>query len=178
MILSLLLDMVVGTKEVIAIRQDFCRLWDCLISTNHEGNIYFTGSKSEGLNLPGSDRDYMHDINNSHNMIVIQSLDNNPAIHVFPNNVIIFNMYTERVPPGFALLQLVQTVHPTLTKQCTCLYGACKNINGNLYLGSDLFVDAHGFYDGKGNDRNGEIFKRQGPSLELWVNLRQIWSRS
>ena len=62
-ILSLLLDAVVGTKEIIEIRQDFCRLSDCLSSAFTEDNTYFTGSKAEGLDLPGSDEDYMHDNN-------------------------------------------------------------------------------------------------------------------
>ena len=56
-LLSLLLDEVVGTQEMINMRQDFCRLYDC-IRSNHSGNRYFTGSKAEGLDLPGSDEDY------------------------------------------------------------------------------------------------------------------------
>ena len=79
MILSLLLDVVIGTKEEIEIRQDYCRMYDCLRSEFGHGNVYFTGSKSEGLDLPGSDLDYyMMDINNDHYIKVIQSLDEKP----------------------------------------------------------------------------------------------------
>ena len=78
MILSLLLDVVVGTKEEITIRQDYCRLYDCLASTIDQQNNYFTGSKAEGLELPGSDKDVMLDINENHHMEVIQSLDEYP----------------------------------------------------------------------------------------------------
>ena len=118
MILSLLLDVVVGTKEEIAIRQDHCRLDDCLRSIVNPkcGNVYFTGSKSEGLDLPGSDQDFMFDINNNHNMKVIQSLDENTGSYL--NNLNVFLMCTENVPPGFALLQHVQTVEQTMIRPC------------------------------------------------------------
>ena len=56
-LLSVLLDEVVGTQEMIDIRQDHCRLHDC-IKSDDSVNWYFTGSKAEGLNLPGSDEDY------------------------------------------------------------------------------------------------------------------------
>ena len=36
---------------------------------------YFTGSKSEGLNLKDSDEDYMFDINDGLDMKVVQSSD-------------------------------------------------------------------------------------------------------
>ena len=164
MILSLLLDVVVGTKEEIAIRQDFCRLRDCLVSANNRHNTFFTGSKAEGLYLQGSDEDFMHDINNDHNMRVIQSLDEYPDLS--PNNVIIFLMCTENVPPCFALLQNVQNLQLTMRKPC--LYKSLQSMNGNLYLSSDLFVEEHSVYDARSSDRNGDIFKRQGPSLEHW----------
>ena len=64
MILSVLMDDVVGTQKMVEIRQDFCRIDDCLMSEIGRGNrVYFTGSKAEGLDLPGSDEDYMFDIN-------------------------------------------------------------------------------------------------------------------
>ena len=77
MILSLLLDTVVGTKEMIAIRQDYCRLLDCLYSACLQRKVYFTGSKSEGLDLPGSDEDFMLDRNNTFKIKVTQSLVEN-----------------------------------------------------------------------------------------------------
>ena len=102
-ILSALLDDVVGTTEEVAIRQDYCRIWDCLMSTLKKDNTYFTGSKAEGLDLPGSDFDMMIDKNNWLCIKVIQSLDERPTISPYS----IFLMSTENVRPGFALLKHV-----------------------------------------------------------------------
>ena len=68
-LLSQLLDDVVGTEEMVRIRQDFCRISDCIRSTGINTNYYFTGSKAEGLDLPGSDKDFMCDINHFMNFI-------------------------------------------------------------------------------------------------------------
>ena len=46
-LLSLLLDEVVGTQEMIDIRQDYCRLLDCIVSGYMRYTVYFTGSKAE-----------------------------------------------------------------------------------------------------------------------------------
>ena len=56
--LSALLDDVTGTEEIVRIRQDYCKIHDCIRSTDGINN-YFTGRKAEGLDLPGSDYDYM-----------------------------------------------------------------------------------------------------------------------
>ena len=157
-VLSQLLDQVVGTPEEIDIRQDYCRLRDCIESELQQQNIYFTGSKAEGLDLPGSDLDYMHDINNDHNITVIQSLDENPNI----SPLCIFLMCTDNTHPGFALLQHVPNVHLIMIKPC--IHKALKNLYGSQYFSSDLFVDKHSV----GNDGEGDITKRQGPSLEHW----------
>ena len=76
-ILSTLLNEVTGTEEAIKIRQDYCRLDDCIKSLALPCNSkhYFTGSKSEGLNLKGSDEDYMIDITDAISIQVVQSLD-------------------------------------------------------------------------------------------------------
>ena len=163
MILSLLLDVVVGTKEEIAIRQDFCRLHDCLRAILHQQNIYYTGSKAEGLELPGSDLDFMLEINENHHMEVIQSSDEYP--NTLPSNASVFFMCTQNVPPGFALLKYVQNVHQTMMKPC--LQKALRNINGSQYLSSDFFVGKHSMYQCFGKAR--VQFKRQGPSLEVWT---------
>ena len=59
------------------IRQDYCRLDDCIKSLTLPFNFkhYFTGSKSEGLNLKDSDEDYMIDINDGFDMELVQSSD-------------------------------------------------------------------------------------------------------
>ena len=161
MILSLLLDTVVGTKKMIAIRQDSCRLRDCLESAGLKINVYFTGSKSEGLDLPGSDEDYMYDTNNYLKIKVTQSFDEN-------NEASLYNtlfMSTENVPPGFALLQyLHQTpLHPFL-------YRASKNMYGRLYLSSDLFVQNNVSKFRNMNIPVIQSVQRQGPSAEVWLS--------
>ena len=79
-LLSQLLDDVVGTEEMVHIRQDYCRIFDCIYSTGNNSNIYYmyTGSKAEGLDLPGSDDDYMYDINQIRNIQVIQREQDTP----------------------------------------------------------------------------------------------------
>ena len=165
MILSLLLDVVVGTKEEIAMRQDFCRIHDSLFPSPMFVQTYFTGSKSEGLDLPGSDQDYMFDINNMHHIKVIQSYDEELG---FSNNSI-FVMCTENIPPGFVLLRHVHPspLHPFL-------YRSSRNINGLWYLSSDLFIN------NEVSDKKQEYIyeginvtiQRQGPSIETWSQLQ------
>ena len=159
--LSQLLDLVVGTPEMIDIRQDYCRLRDCMGSEWRQDNVYFTGSKAEGLELPGSDEDYMFDVNNRHCVKVIQSLDENPYI----SPLCIFVMCTDNTHPGFALLQLVSNVHQTMIKPH--IYKSLQNRNGSHYLNSDVFVNGHSVHT-LSTDIEGETFKRQGPSLEFW----------
>ena len=73
--LSCLLDDVTGTEEMVKIRQDYCKIYDCIMSNNIQNlKKYFTGSKAEGLNIPGSDEDYMQDINNTCDIEVSESL--------------------------------------------------------------------------------------------------------
>ena len=159
-ILSLLLDAVVGTKEMIAIRQDYCRLWDCLCSGDRR-NMYFTGSKSEGLDLPGSDEDYMTDMNKTFKIKVTQSLDeNNDA---FPYNTLF--MSTENVPLGFALLQHLQ--QPRLH---SILYSVSQNMYGRQYLSSDLFVKHFVSVFRYMNIPYLQSIQKQGPSAECWLS--------
>ena len=157
-ILSALLDDVVGTSEVVAIRQDGCRIYDCLMSKLNKHNIYFTGSKSEGLDLKGSDLDYMKDKNDWLHIKVIQSLDEISNISLYN----IFLMSTENVPLGFALLQ---HVNQTLNNQI--LLFASQNMNGILYLSSDLMVESYLSVQSMSGAQMTRI--RQGPSLETWT---------
>ena len=76
-LLSLLLEKIVGTQHMIDTRQDYCKILECVNSTATRRNIYYTGSKAEGLDLLGSDDDYMADINTEYNIKVIQELDEN-----------------------------------------------------------------------------------------------------
>ena len=157
-LLSQLLDDVVGTEEMVHIRQDYCRIIDCKRSTTDSDNtsFYYTGSKAEGLDLPGSDDDYMIDINNRTKLLIIQSMKDAPtAAH---RNV--FCMETENVPPCFAMLRSVNQVQPGV------LFDACQFIDNAIHLSSYLLV----------NNIESELNKvplykvaRQGPSVEHWT---------
>ena len=159
MILSQLLDEVTGTQEMIDARQDYCRMVDCLESKRLQENFYYTGSKSEGLDLPGSDDDFMHDVNDSDKIKVIQLFDDNALMTPYG----VFLMSTENVPAGFTLLQ---HVHPTLMSPS--LYRAFQSMNGLRYLSSDLFLQTElSAMDGIQTFLPGCTAKRQGPSMEL-----------
>ena len=156
-ILSAMLDDVVGTQKEVAIRQDGCRIGDCLVSILEKHNIYLTGSKAEGLDLPGSDFDYMIDRNDWLCIKVIQSLEERPTISPYS----IFLMSTENVRPGFALLK---HVNQTLNNQL--LFLASQSMNGSLYLSSDLAVE---YYLSNQSKTDRKMTRtRQGPSLETW----------
>ena len=116
-VLSTLLDEVTGTEEAIKIRQDSCRIEDCVKSMALPGNFkhYFTGSKAEGLNLRGSDDDYMIDINDGLNIQVEQILDDQSETSAFHR----FYLCTEHTNPGFAL-SCVMLTNEHLTLYC-CL---------------------------------------------------------
>ena len=155
-ILSALLDEVVGTQEMVAIRQDHCMIQDCLMSKPFK--TYFTGSKAEGLDLPGSDLDFMTDMNDWLHIKVIQSLDERPIIS--PRSYSICLVSTENVLPGFALIQYVnQSLNTSISMSLASL-----NMNGSRYLSSDLIVEhylsCHSLLD-KSATRT-----RQGPSIE------------
>ena len=136
-------------------------LHDCLRSTRANFNFYFTGSAAEGLRLPGSDFDYMFDINNTHCLKVIQSLDEIPDLYQYN----VFLICTDNVSPGFSLLQHVnqdatRTIDPVLC-------AASKSMYGLQYLSSDLFtqlnlIQRQNVY----THAQGIIYKRQGSSME------------
>ena len=155
-LLSQLLDDVVGTVEMVHIRQDYCRIWDCIRSIGTNINTYFTGSRAEGLYLPGSDIDFMFDINDKDNMQVNQTEQDAPA--ATHRNV--FVMSTENIRPCFVMLRSVSPIRDRN------LLNACQDMNNSLYISSYLYVhnDAAVFR---------ELFphltiSRQGPSNEVW----------
>ena len=60
-LLSLLLDDVVGTPGEIKIRKDYCKIFECIISSQSQPSVgasfwYYSGSKGEGLYLAGATR--------------------------------------------------------------------------------------------------------------------------
>ena len=165
-LLSLTLDFLVGTKEVRDIRQDKCKILDCAMSIFQPFNRFYTGSKAEGLDLPGSDDDFMIEINNKYNIKVIQTLIENPDASPYCT----FFMSTENVPTGFVLLQHVpQTPLPPF------LYQASQIINGLRHLSSDLFIQNRikekRTRDEKDTRRKHNFIRgRQGPSITLSVS--------
>ena len=162
-ILSVLLDDVVGTQEMVEIRQDYCRIDDSIWSElMNPLCAYFTGSKAEGLNLPGSDEDYMYDINREYNIKVTQSLDENSDTSHYS----IFYMSTENVYPCFALLQ-----HVPQTPMDAQLFLLYQNTNGLRYLSSDLIVQD--FVSDCNSVASGGTVKRQGPSAEVWTRFAE-----
>ena len=160
-LLSLLLDEVVGTKVMIHIRQDYCRLLDCILSDQHRRNVYFTGSKAEGLNLPGSDEDFMYDVNTCLYRIkvvqTLQEIDETNPCHTFL-------LCTDNVPPGFALIPVIPHLPPNnLISQCL------QNVNGMHLpcLSSNFFIEYFIDHNTNKHSSPGKTLQRQGPSLEV-----------
>ena len=158
-LLSQLLDDVVGTEEMVHIRQDFCRIFDCKqpIRRSFNDNCYYTGSKAEGLDLPGSDNDAMFDINNCSKLLIIQSMQDAPTAILEKS---MFLMLTEKVPPCFVMLRSVNQV------QDDFLFDACQVIDNAMHLSSYLLVhDLESGFNGTLYERK---IARQGPSIEGW----------
>ena len=158
--LSLLLDEVVGTADMVKTRQEYCKLYDYLTSCIETKAYYFTGSKSEGLDLPGSDLDYMFDINENFNIKVIQTVQNERNLPC--QNIL--HLCTENVPIGFAMLRLDTHFHHSL------LLCASQEINGALHLSNYILMHEvilrH--IRLKNENETKSTFAIQGPSLEEW----------
>ena len=147
-----------GTDEMVKIRQDFCRIQDCIKSSGHNmGSTYYTGSKAEGLDLPGSDFDFMFDINNAAKMQVIQTEQH--AKDATQRNL--FIMSTENVRPCFAMLR---SVRPIKDKE---LVNLCQEIDSSLYLSSYLYM--HNVHTDYSKSKPDIATTRQGPSIEIWT---------
>ena len=159
-ILSLMLDEVSGTEEMVAIRQDACRVRDCMESCNLNTGHYYTGSKAEGLDLPGSDEDYMWDINDGYNIRVAQTTQE-ARVASSPRSATLL-LCTDNVHPGFALLRWLSNspliLHPLLLR-------ASQNMNGFPHLSSFLFTRER---LQAANPQDGVTRTIQGPSIETW----------
>ena len=145
-----------GTEEMVRIRQDYCRIFDCITSTGFNTNYYFTGSKAEGLYLPGSDKDFMFDINIMRNMQVIQTEQDIPDAA----QCNLFLMSTENVRPCFAMLRSVRPIG------ARHLLNACQDIDNSLYLSSYLYV--HNAEKEFNKSKPHIATTTQGPSVEDW----------
>ena len=158
-LLSQLLDDVVGTEEMVHIRQDYCRICDCIQSAadSDNDNVYYTGSKAEGLDLPGSDDDYMMDINNKAKLLIIQAVEDAPTA----TDTNVFCMNVENVPPCFAMLRSVNQV------EYGPLLDACQLIDNAMHLSSYLLV--HNLESQFNKVSFGGKVAKQGPSKEEWT---------
>ena len=151
--LSYLLDGVTGTEEMVKIRQDYCKIHDCTRSINSlSANVYFTGSKAEGLDLPGSDADFMIDINNICDIKVSESTED--LLQSTRGNK--FLIVTDNVPPAFVLLKCVSLYDQSLG-------AAIVNVGDNAYLSSQEFLSSS-----KSLISGTKTRRIQGPSIESW----------
>ena len=153
-ILSTLLNGVTGTEEAIRIR----RIDDCIKSLALPCNFrhYFTGSKSEGLNLKDSEEDYMIEINDGLDMKAVQSSDTSkdtPSCNRF-------YLCTKYTRPGFARLRCddIRVPNPVLLN-------VLQLSNSNLpYLSSNLLVDTSNTFMKVFDIPYHSSNARQGPS--------------
>ena len=157
--LSCLLDDVTGTREMIKLRQDYCQIFDCITSCNkHNMRWHFTGSKAEGLDLAGSDEDYMFDFNNLEDIEVSESIQQlfkssrAQKILLIPDDVY----------AGFALLKCFSSVSKVFDQ-------SMRRIKNDLYLSSSAYLSSILPFRG-----SREVIKIQGPSLETWTEYEDI----
>ena len=151
--LSCLLDDVTGTEEMVKMRHDFCKIRDCIRSCNRSStNSYYTGSKAEGLDLRGSDDDYMVDINNAYDIEVSESIED-LVRSTHANKLLIV---TDNVQPAFAMLKCVSLYDQTLLR-------AMVNMGDSGYLSSQEFLSSQTFLKSE-----TQTYRIQGPSLETW----------
>ena len=151
--LSALLDDVTGTDEMVRTRRDYCMINDSIRSSYPDNvNVYYTGSRAEGLDLPGSDNDFMVDINNLYNIEVSESLHD--LIRSTRRNK--FLIITDNVPPAFAMLKCVTLQHPLILRSVV-------PTNNELYLSSQQFVSSPWL-----QTKKTDTSRIQGPSVEIW----------
>ena len=156
-ILSLMLDEVSGTEEIVATRQDNCRVVDCIESCQLKAAVYYTGSKAEGLDLPGSDHDYMWDINGHFNIRVAQTAQE--ARVASSPRISSLLLCTDNVHPGFALLRWISPIpHPLLLRATQYMYGS-PHLSSFLFTRERLQA---------ANPEDGVTRAIQGPSIETW----------
>ena len=148
--LSQILDGYIGTPDMVEIRKDYSKLKDCLNFADHGYKVLFTGSRSEGLDLPGSDNDYMREMNIKHGIAVTERGQAVPHSNCKTQ----FEMVTDNVHPAFAMLRLnTELVMP-------CIAESLREIRGVPFLSSYHLTVQHL----RVCTHSG--VKLQGPSLE------------
>ena len=106
-----LLDMIIGSEEVIDVRRTATNLRDeleriCIESTwldDHDGKSLpcFSGSKAEGLRFRSSDDDWMFIYQN------IKVIPSDSFMTIYDNNTTLLLMENEMTKPGFTLLRII-----------------------------------------------------------------------
>ena len=139
------------------IRRDYCKIIDCIWSCDHNNaNTYYTGSKTKGLDLPGSDDDIMIDINKMADIVVSESTED--LVQSTRANKLL--IVTDNVPPAFALLKCVN--------QSSSL--PIINSDVTVYLSSqDVLSSLNSLPSATGTRRT------QGPSLETWMEFEDTY---
>ena len=142
---------------MVATWQDGCRVWDCMRSCYLNTGMYYTGSKAEGLDLPGSDHDYMWDINGEYNIRVAQTAQEARAAPSTRSATLL--LCTDGVHPGFALLRWLSPIpHPLLLRSSQNMYGF-PHLSSFLFTRETLQAT---------NPGDGFTRAIQGPSIETW----------
>ena len=159
-LLSHLLDDIIGTQEAVEIRKDLCKLIDIVESAACGYNKYFTGSKAEGLDLSGSDIDYMRDIDVTHEMQIIEQGQAVPQ----SRRLNLFEMVTDNVKPAFAMLR---NIPPVLHNN---IIDSLQYVDGSYFLSSYLMLLTFK------RDCPHKNVRIQGPSLEHSSNTDKVIS--
>ena len=135
-LLSQILDDVIGTQEAVEIRKDYCKLLDRVISADSGYTEHLTGSKAEGLELPGSDEDYMYDMKVRYKIKVIEQE------HVLPKSFrrrgYLLAMLTDNVHPAFAMLRFNGAAFID-----EIIFNSLQTFDGSPFLSSYLIVHNH-----------------------------------
>ena len=163
MYLSCLLDDVTGTEQMVKTSQDSCMILDCLLSNicrfKCGVRAHFTGSRAEGLDLAGSDDDFMYDINGPYDIEVSESLDDlirSTLTHKFL-------VITENVSPGFVMLNCTSQI------QNQHLFNSLVKSGQYMRMSSELFMSMSPLLESNEDSR-----WVQGPSLEIWTKYAVI----
>ncbi|XP_063411863.1 uncharacterized protein LOC134694746 [Mytilus trossulus] len=135
-----LCDEIVGSENIVRYKRLYCKLHDDVLNY-YDSEIISSGSKAEGLDIPGSDIDMM---------LLLKTWEAHESKPDNKKEVIILD--TENALPGFALLKVTDDVSfiflPTITVQ------------GNI-IASDDFLD----YISTKEELNDALSEIHGPSL-------------
>ena len=169
--LSCLLDDVTGTEEMVKIRNDYCKIHDCISSCNLYGtNRYYTGSKAEGLYLPGSDNDYMLDIDDLMDIAVSDSI-----LDLFQSTrKNKFLVVTDNVPPAFCLLRCISRQRSENIIKDLLLDRSIIYMDDYAYLSSHMYMTYSKQIYEKLRTNDNDTLKIQGPSVENWTEYHDL----